>query len=79
MGIKNLNQFLKKYEVHETFHISNLTYTKLGIDTPMFLYKFKGTTNVNTNEWLGCFITFIAFLRKWDIHPIFVFEGKAPL
>lgn len=78
MGIKNLSQFLKKYEVYETLHISNLVYTKLGIDAPMFLYKFKGVTNVNTNEWLGCFITFIAFLRKWDIHPIFVFEGKAP-
>jgi 5'-3' exonuclease len=78
MGIKNLSQFLKKREVYDTSDISILKYTKLGIDTPMFLFKFKGVTNPNTNEWLGCFITFIHFLRKYDIHPIFVFEGKAP-
>lgn len=78
MGIKNLNQFLKKYKVQETLHISTLQYKKIAIDTPMFLFKFKGVTEPSTNNWLGCFITFISFLRKWDIHPIFVFEGKAP-
>lgn len=78
MGIKNLTQFLKKYEVYETFNISLLKYTKLAIDTPMFLYKFKGVTEPTTNDWLGCFATFVAFLRKHDIHPIFLFEGKSP-
>jgi 5'-3' exonuclease len=78
MGIKNLSQFLKKREVHETIHIATLKYTKIAIDTPMFLFKFKGVCDPSSFDWLGCFITFIAFLRKWDIHPIFVFEGKAP-
>lgn len=78
MGIKNLSQFLKKREVHETLNISILKYTKIAIDTPMFLFKFKGVTDPSTNDWLGCFVTFIAFLRKHDIHPIFVFEGKSP-
>lgn len=78
MGIKNLTQFLKKYEVYETLNINILRYTKVAIDTPMFLFKFKGVTDPSTNDWLGCFITFISFLRKNDIHPIFVFEGKAP-
>lgn len=76
MGIKNLSPFLKKYEVYETLHISHLKYKKIGIDTPMFLYKFKSTCD--NNEWLGCFIHLVVFLRKWDIHPIFIFEGKAP-
>ena len=78
VGIKNLSQFLKKHEVQETLNISVLKYTKIGIDAPMFLYKFKGLYNPSSNEWLGCFITLISFLRKWNIHPIFVFEGKAP-
>ena len=77
MGIKNLTQFLKKYEVYETLNVSTLRYTKIGVDTPMFLYKFK-SLYPDSNEWLGCFITFISFLRRWDIHPIFIFEGKAP-
>ncbi len=79
MGIKNLSQFLKKREVYETLNISILKYTKIGIDAPMFLFKFKGVCDPSTNDWLGCFITFVAFLRKQDIHPIFIFEGKAPL
>jgi 5'-3' exonuclease len=78
MGIKNLSQFLRKREVYETLDISVLKYTKIGIDVPMFLFKFKGICDPATNDWLGCFITLIAFLRKHDIHPIFVFEGKAP-
>lgn len=78
MGIKNLSQFLKKREVFETLDISILRFMKLGIDAPMFLFKFKGVTDPSTKDWLQCFITFIAFLRKWDIHPIFIFEGKAP-
>ncbi|CCV02235.1 Flap endonuclease 1-A [Invertebrate iridescent virus 30] len=78
MGIKNLSQFLKKREVFETLDISTLKFMKLGIDAPMFLFKFKGVTDPSTQDWLQCFITFIAFLRKWDIHPIFIFEGKAP-
>lgn len=78
MGIKNMSQFLKKYDVMETLHISSLKYTKLGIDTPLYLFKFKGITDPSSNDWLGCFATFVAFLRKHDIHPIFIFEGKAP-
>ena len=77
MGIKNMSQFLKKHEVYETLNISSLRYVKIGVDTPMFMYKFK-SMYPESKEWLGCFITFITFLRKWDIHPIFVFEGKAP-
>jgi 5'-3' exonuclease len=78
MGIKNLTQFLRKYKVYETLDINLLKYTKVAIDTPMFLYKFKGVTEPTTNDWLGCFVTFVAFLRKYDIHPIFLFEGKSP-
>lgn len=78
MGIKNLTQFLRKYKVYETLDIALLKYTKVAIDTPMFLFKFKGVTEPTTNDWLGCFVTFVAFLRKHDIHPIFVFEGRSP-
>jgi 5'-3' exonuclease len=78
MGIKNLTQFLKKYEVYETLNISLLKYKKVAIDTPMFLYKFKGVTEPTSNDWLGCFVNLVAFLRKHDIHPTFIFEGKSP-
>lgn len=78
MGIKNLNQFLKKQGVIETLDISVLRFKKIGIDVPMFMYKFKGVTDPSTKDWLQHFIHFIAFLRKYDIHPIFLFEGRSP-
>jgi 5'-3' exonuclease len=74
MGIKNLSQFLKKHKVQETLNVEELKYTKIAIDTPLYLYKFK----CQTYDWLRCFVNFITFLRTWDIHPIFIFEGKSP-
>jgi len=74
MGIKNLSQFLKKHKVYETLSVKELKYTKIGIDTPLYLYKFK----CQTYNWLQCFVYFVTFLRSWDIHPIFIFEGKSP-
>jgi 5'-3' exonuclease len=44
----------------------------------MLLYKYKASTDPETNDWLGQFANFVAFLRRHDIHPVFVFEGKAP-
>lgn len=78
MGIKGLSQFLKKFEVHETLDVTILKYTKIAIDTPMFLYKFKSVCEPNSDDWLGQFINLVVFLRKHDIHPVFLFEGKAP-
>ena len=78
MGIKNLSQFLKKREIYELKTIDVLRYKKIAIDTPMFLYKFKSAFEPKSTEWLGCFLNLIVFLRKHDIHPIFVFEGKSP-
>ena len=74
MGIKNLSKFLKKHNIDEKLHVSHLKYKKIAIDTPMFFYKFKACTP----DWLGCFLNLVVFLRSWDIHPVFVFEGTAP-
>jgi 5'-3' exonuclease len=78
MGIKNLTGFLKKYTLHETVDIESLKYKRIGIDTPILLYKFKAMNDPNTNDWLGQFANMVTFLRKRDVHPIFVFEGSAP-
>ena len=77
MGIKNLSHFLKKYDTVQLLDMKLLKFSKIGIDTPMFLYKFKSKFP-DSNEWLSCFVNFVSYLRKWDVHPTFVFEGKAP-
>ena len=74
MGIKNLSKFLKEHNIGEKLHVSHLKYKKIAIDTPMFFYKFKSCTP----DWLGCFLNLVVFLRSWDIHPLFVFEGTSP-
>jgi hypothetical protein len=78
MGIKSLSGFLKNHNLYGTLDIVKLKYLKIGIDTPMLLYKYKASTDPETNDWLGQFANFVAFLRRHDIHPVFVFEGKAP-
>lgn len=78
MGIKSLSSFLKKKSLYDTLDISDLRYSKVAIDTPMLLYRYKASTTPDTKEWMGQFANFVAFMRKYDIHPVFVFEGKAP-
>lgn len=78
MGIKSLSSFLKKKSLYDTLDISTLRYSKVAVDTPMLLYKYKASSDPTTKDWMGQFANFVAFLRRYDIHPIFVFEGKAP-
>lgn len=78
MGIKNLNPFLKKHQLHKTINIDELKYAKIAIDVPMFLYKFK-SGSPDSNNWLSSFSGMVACLRKHDIHPTFVLEGTAPV
>jgi 5'-3' exonuclease len=78
MGIKGMSQFLKKYNVRETVDIAYLRYKKVAIDTPMYFYKFKSVCDPQSLDWLCHFANLTSFLRRHDIHPVFVFEGKAP-
>jgi 5'-3' exonuclease len=79
MGIKGMSQFLKKYNVRETVDIAYLRYKKVAIDTPMYFYKFKSVCDPQSLDWLCHFANLTSFLRRHDIHPVFVFEGKAPV
>jgi len=78
MGIKKLHQILEKYApgCYETKHLSFYSFKKVAIDISLYLYKYKAIAG---DRWVESFLSLINCLRKWDIHPIFIFDGKAPI
>jgi 5'-3' exonuclease len=76
MGIKSLNQLLKKYEnLHEEIHISEYAFKKVAIDISNYMYKYKFTQGDN---WMASFIQLIASLRRNEIHAVFIYDSPAP-
>jgi len=76
MGIKNLNRFLldncSKKSIKKT-HLTHFANKTLVIDTSIYLYKFVGENTLIESMYL-----FISILKKHDITPIFIFDGKPP-
>jgi 5'-3' exonuclease len=76
MGIKSLNNLLKRYEnIHEEIHISEYAYRKVAVDTSLFVYKYKFVQGEN---WMASFVQLISVLRKNKIHCVFIFDSPAP-
>jgi len=76
MGIKRLNRFLiencSKTAIHK-IDLSRLSNKTVAIDTSIYLYKF-----INDNALIENMYLFISILKKYNIQPIFVFDGKPP-
>ena len=78
MGIKNLHHFLRKAcpLIYTEIHLSKYAYKKLAIDTSIFMCRFKTTYG---RQWLDAFLQLVAVLRENEIHPVFVYDTKAPI
>lgn len=78
MGIKKLHQILEKYasKCYQTKHLSCYSFKKIAIDISLYLYKYKAIAG---DRWIESFLGLINSLRKWDIHPIFIYDGIAPI
>ena len=76
MGIKNLNRFLldncSKRSIKK-IHLKQLSKKTLTIDISIYLYKFVGENTLLESMYL-----FISILKKYEITPIFIFDGKPP-
>jgi len=77
MGIHGLSQFLKKKypQLFEPCHISDYAFKKVAVDTSLYMCAFKAK---NKDKWIQTFIQFVAMLRKNEVHPVFIFDTKAP-
>lgn len=73
MGIKNLNQILKKYCNNgiKKININELKNKFIAIDTSIYIYKFSYMGNM-----LDGFLNQIEHLLKNNITPLYLFDGK---
>jgi flap endonuclease-1 len=77
MGIKNLNKLLKQYCTNAS--IQNITFqqlanTRIAIDASIYMYKYIEKEELVEKMHLMISI----FTKKYNITPIFVFDGKPP-
>ena len=77
MGIKYLNKFLlekcKKSSIRK-IHFSELSEKTIVIDTSIYLYKFAAE-----DALLEKFYVLISLFRKYNITPVFIFDGRPPI
>ena len=73
MGVRLLQTFLDslKNENVKQIHLRELNGKKIAVDISIYLYRFKTTNQLLENIYLMCSI-----FRYYNIHPIFVFDGK---
>ena len=75
MGIKNLNTLIEKFSpVNRKKHLSYFRNKTFAIDTNVYLYKYLYG---KSNHIDGMFFMINKF-KKFNINPIFVFDGKPP-
>lgn len=75
MGIKGLNNFLKKYG--KIVELSNYQNKKVAIDTSIYLYKYK--YKATQKQFLQRFQYQINQFERNGLIPFYIFDGKAPL
>lgn len=75
MGIKYLNRFLQENckESIKKISLNELSGKKIVIDTSIYMYRYLGEDALLENIYL-----MIGILRKYNIVPLFVFDGKPP-
>ena len=77
MGIKNLNKFLSaKCDANaiKKIGLNELSGKRISVDASIYLYRFIGENRLIENFYL-----MISVFREYNIVPIFVFDGAAPI
>ena len=77
MGIKNLNKFISSKcnsEAIKKIGLSELSGKRIAVDASIYLYRFMGE-----NRLMEQFYLMISVFREYNIIPIFVFDGIAPI
>lgn len=75
MGVKQLNTFLTKNanDCLIKTHLSKLKNKSIAVDTSIYLYRF-----ISENGLIEKFFEMCSLFIKYNITPIFVFDGKPP-
>lgn len=80
MGILGLIQWLKRNApyIFHTIPLQNLYGKRIAIDASIYLYKFVSRENKFDGNWIDLYVRLILHLRRFNIRPLLVFDGKAP-
>lgn len=62
-------------EIFKPTHVSEFAYKKIAIDTTLYLFKYKAAM---ADRWICGILNIIKILRQNNVHPVFIFDGKAP-
>lgn len=74
MGIRYLNKYLRdNCDSIKQVHLSDLRNRTIAVDVSIYLYKFLAEDALLENIYL-----MISIFRKYNIKPIFIFDGKPP-
>lgn len=74
MGVKQLNSYLKrKCKSLKQISLCELKDKRIAVDISIYIYKYLSTSNLLENIFNMCFK-----FRQFDIHAVFVFDGKPP-
>lgn len=77
MGVKLLNKFIrskcKDKDSIKRISLYNLKHKKIAVDTSIYLYRYEGEKMLYEGFYNMC-----SLFKKYDIIPIFVFDGKPP-
>ena len=77
MGIKNLNKFLSAKcnpKAIKKIGLEELSGKRISVDASIYLYRFIGE-----NRLMEHFYLMISVFREYNIIPIFIFDGVAPI
>lgn len=75
MGIKYLNNICKKYckDSYNNINLHELKYKTIVVDTNVYMYKFKKSNTLEIDFEIMC-----QKLIKYNITPLFIFDGNVP-
>lgn len=76
MGIRYLNRFLKDNASASInlYNLAELSGKKIAVDISIYIYRFAGDNTLIENIYL-----MLSIFRHYNIIPIFVFDGRAPV
>ena len=59
-------------------HLSNFSTKKVAVDVSLYMYRSKAKANSKNTPWILEFIYIVCGLRRYNIHPIFIYDTTAP-
>lgn len=81
MGVDGLNKYLQKNypNVYTTKHISEFSFKRVSFDISSYIYRYISAYGKEKDKWLIGILNLIYLFKKYAVHIIPIFDGKAPL